>query len=70
MPKLDNIPIEIVRKVLRKVDRIVRDDELIENALDIVDKEILIKCIGIEEKLCIDARNIWKKLQRRRLKRS
>lgn len=70
VPKLDNIPIEIVRKVLRKVDRIVRDDELIENALDIVDREILIKCIGIEEKLCTDARNIWKKLQRRRLKRS
>ena len=70
VPKLDNIPIEIVRKVLRKVDRIVRDDELIENALDIVDKEILIKCIGIEEALCIDARAIWKKLRRRRLMRS
>lgn len=69
VPKLDNIPIETVRQVLKEVDRIVRDDEPIENALDIVDREILIKSIGIDKKLCIDARNIWKKLQRRRLKR-
>lgn len=60
---------EIVRQVLREVDRIVREDEPIENALDIVDKEILINGIGIEEALCKDARTIWKKLQRRRLKR-
>ena len=32
--------------------------------------EILINGIGIEEALCKDARTIWKKLQRRRLKRS
>lgn len=69
MPILDDIPIEIVRKVLRKVDQIVRDDEPIENALDIVDKEILINGIGIEEAWCIDVRTIWKKLQGRRLKR-
>jgi adenine-specific DNA-methyltransferase len=43
---------------------------LINRAWDIVDKEILINGIGIEEKLCIDARAICKKLQRRRLKRS
>ena len=70
MPKLDDIPIAIVRKVLRNVDQIVREDEPIENALDIVDKEILINSIGIEEALCKDVRTIWKKLQRRRLKRS
>ena len=69
VPKLDDIPIESVRKVLRKVDQIVREDEPIENALDIVDREILINSIGIEEALCKDARAIWKKLQRRRLKR-
>lgn len=69
VPILDDIPIEIVRQVLREVDLIVREDEPIENALDIVDKEILINGIGIEEALCKDARTIWKKLQRRRLKR-
>lgn len=69
VPKLDDIPIEIVRKVLRKVDQIVRNDEPIENALDIVDREILVNSIGIEEALCKNARTIWEKLQRRRLKR-
>lgn len=44
--------------------------ELKNRVWDIVDKEISINGIGIEEKLCTDARNIWKKLQRRRLKRS
>lgn len=44
--------------------------ELKNRAWDIVAKEISINGIGIEEKLCTDARNIWKKLQRRRLKRS
>lgn len=69
VPKLDDIPIEIVKKVLRKVDQIVRNDEPIENALDIVDREILVNSIGIEEALCKNARTIWEKLQRRRLKR-
>ena len=48
-----------------------RDQKELKNrAGDIVDKEISINGIGIEEKLCIDERAIWKKLQRRRLKRS
>lgn len=70
VPRLDNIPIGIVRQVLKEVDQIVRADESIEKALDMVDEEILINRVGIDEKLCTDARNIWKKLQRRRLKRS
>lgn len=69
VPKLDDISIEKVQQVLKEVDHIVRADEPIERALDIVDREILINSIGIEEKVCIDARTIWKKLQRRRLKR-
>ena len=69
VPKLDNIPIATVRQVLNEVDEIVRNDEAIENALDIVDREILTNYVGIDEDTCINARNIWKKLQRRRLKR-
>lgn len=69
IPKLDSIPIEIVRQTLKQVDSIIRNDEKIEDALDVVDQEILIKRIGIEETLCENARNIWKKLQRRRLSR-
>ena len=69
VPKLDDISIEKVQQVLKEVDRIERAEEPIERALDIVDREILINSIGIEENVCIEARSIWKKLQRRRLKR-
>lgn len=69
VPKLDDISIKKVQEVLKEVDHIVRADEPIERALDIVDREILINSIGIEENVCIDARSIWKKLRRRRLKR-
>lgn len=69
IPKLDSVPIEIVRAVLKKVDEIVRADDDIENALDLVDKEILVAEIGLKESLCKCARTIWKKLQARRLGR-
>lgn len=69
IPKLDSVPIEKVREVLGKVDSIVRAADDIEQALDIVDNEILIQVLGIESQKCKDARKIWKKMQRRRLKR-
>lgn len=69
VPKLDDIPINEVREMLKLVDRVVRKNESIEEALDIVDREILIKKLEISELLCTDARKIWKKLQSRRLKR-
>lgn len=69
IPKLDNVPIEKIREVLSRVDSIVRADEDIEKALDIVDGEILIDELGIDTAMCKEARNIWKKMQKRRLKR-
>lgn len=69
IPKLDSAPIETVREVLGSVDSIIRADEDIEKALDIVDNEILVSVLGIDSKMCKDARNIWKKMQARRLKR-
>lgn len=69
VPKLDEIPIEKVRNILGKVDQIVRKNYEIEEALDIVDKEILIDELQIRSAVCVDARRIWKKLQSRRLKR-
>ena len=69
VPKLDDIPIDRIKKILKRVDRIIRDGDSIEKALDIVDSEILINDLGISAKLCTDARGIWKKLQSRRLKR-
>jgi adenine-specific DNA-methyltransferase len=69
VPKLNDIPMDKIRKILKQVDQIVRNDDTIENALNIVDEEILIKDLGIPKELCNDARGIWKKLQSRRLKR-
>lgn len=69
IPNLDSIPIEKVRDVLRQVDEIVRKNENIEDALNLVDSEILVNDIGIEKSVCENFRNIWKKLQKRRLNR-
>lgn len=69
IPKLDSIPIGKVQNILRKVDEIVRKNNNIEDALNLVDSEILVKDIGIEKSVCENFRNIWKKLQKRRLNR-
>ena len=70
VPKVvDSVPIEKAREVLKEVDSIVRDGKDIELALDLVDNEILAAYLGIEEEICTATRKIWKKMQRRRLKR-
>lgn len=69
VPVLDNVPMEKVKEILKKVDEIVRRDKSIELALDLVDNEILVNGLGIEADICANARQIWKKMQRRRLKR-
>ena len=52
------------------MDAIVRDNEDIEKALDLVDQKLLVEVIGIEKEVCTTCRNIWKKMQKRRLGRS
>jgi adenine-specific DNA-methyltransferase len=69
VPKLDSVSIKKVREVLKEVDMIVRTEKDIENALDLVDEEILVSEIGIKDSVCKCARIIWKKLQTRRLGR-
>lgn len=69
VPILDNIPMDKIKICLKKVDQVVRTNDLIEKGLDIVDQEILIEELEIEPELCKAARGIWKKLQGRRLKR-
>ena len=69
LPVLDKIPLEQVREILYQVDEIVRKKEPIEKALDLVDREILVNGLGFEGEICVTARKIWKKMQRRRLKR-
>lgn len=69
VPNLDEIPIDVVRGLLIKIDEVVRREANIEQALDIVDNEILIGRLGINKTWCEEARNVWKKMQHRRLKR-
>ena len=53
----------------QEIDHVVRNDDDIEKALDLVDREVLIKLLGIEQEICSQCRVIWKKMQRRRLRR-
>ena len=69
LPVLDDIPMEQVQKILKQVDRMVRNQDAIEHVLDLVDQELLVDGLGMEEEVCMTARRIWKKMQRRRLKR-
>lgn len=69
VPVLDCVPLQKVREVLTEVDRFVRNDADIENALDLVDNEILVQHLHVDAVICRTMRNIWKKMQRRRLKR-
>lgn len=69
LPKLNDIDEEACRSLLKRIDAIVREDDDIEKALDIVDKEILVDVLGIETEWCEKCRAIWKKMQKRRLGR-
>ena len=69
VPRLDEVPMEQIRALLEQIDAIVRNKGDIEEALDIVDERILVDVLGIEKNACMDARRMWKKLQRRRLNR-
>jgi len=69
LPKIRIIDAEKKNYLLQKIDGIVRKNKDIEEALDIVDEEILVRQLGIEVSVCKQFRVIWKKLQKRRLGR-
>lgn len=70
VPKLDTVSSEKIRKTLKQIDEIVRKEKDIEEALNIVDMTILVDELEIDSQICMAAREIWKKMQKRRLKRS
>ena len=70
LPNLDNIKEEICNSLLKQIDKIVRENDDIEKALDIVDSEVLINFLGIDSEWCKECRVIWKKLRNRRIRRS
>ncbi len=75
--EMGNIMIPIIRdypvakkiKLVNEVDKIVRENGDIEDALDIVDEALLINYLGVSPEICKSCRIIWKKLQKRRLGR-
>lgn len=69
LPRIDGLDPIFRASLLERVDAVVRQNQDIEKALDIVDKSLLIDKLGIEPELCSQCRNIWKKLQLRRLGR-
>lgn len=70
IPKLEHIAPSKRNRLLNMVDFIVRTDSNIENALDLVDREILQDELGVSQNVCSKCRSIWKKLKTRRLGRS
>lgn len=69
LPILNGIDENICNDLLAKIDDVVRNDDNIEKALDLVDKEVLTSLLGIEQSVCETCRKIWKKMQKRRLGR-
>ena len=70
LPKIENIDLNLRDNILKEVDRIIRSNEDIEKALDLVDREVLADFLKIDSDICNRFRLIWKKMQKRRLKRS
>lgn len=69
LPIIDHIDENLKKDLLKQIDTIIRNDEDIEKALDLVDQKILVESLGIEKEVCSTCRNIWKKMQKRRLER-
>ena len=69
LPKIQKINSKLRDEVLKEIDKIVRSEKDIEEALDIVDNKILINELNIEPDWCKECRIIWRKLKRRRLRR-
>ena len=69
LPKIEHIDSNLRNSILEEVDRIIRSDENIEKALDLVDQEVLVNLLKIEPDICKHFRLIWKKMQKRRLGR-
>ena len=69
LPKVERVDPKLREKLLSYIDFVVRNGEDIEVALDVVDEELLVKKLGIDPEICRKCREIWEKLQRRRLRR-
>jgi len=69
VPKITSIKASLKRELLHYIDMIVRANDDIEKALDVVDRRLLVDTLGIDQEVCVKCREIWRKLQGRRLGR-
>jgi adenine-specific DNA-methyltransferase len=70
VPIVNGIDVALRDDLLEQIDGIIRRGDDVELALDLVDDKLLVGALGIETEICRKCRCIWRKLQRRRLKRS
>lgn len=69
LPKIQSLPPEKKSDIIHQIDNVIRNNQDVEQALDVGDKAI-IDLLDIDYDWCKQCRKIWKKLQHRRLKRS
>lgn len=69
LPIINSLNKSLREDLLNRLDSIIRNDEDIEKALDLVDQKLLVEVLGIEKEVCISCRKIWRKMQKRRLGR-
>lgn len=70
LPDLQRMEHKVVDDLLNTIDDHIRSKKDIEDLLDIIDRAVLIDCLGIEKDVINAFRGIWKKLMNRRLTRS
>jgi adenine-specific DNA-methyltransferase len=70
LPVVNGINVALRDELLNQVDAIIRNGDDVELALDLVDQRLLVYTLGIETEICRQCRDIWRKLQRRRLGRN
>ncbi|NMF06869.1 Eco57I restriction-modification methylase domain-containing protein [Clostridium beijerinckii] len=70
LPNIQDMDIDKVKYLLGIVDNTIRNNLPIDDMLDIIDKEVLVNHLGLDEKLSLKFRGIWKTLMRRRHSRS
>jgi len=70
LPIINGIPEDIKETMLSYIDLSLRNSTDIEIILDEVDRVVLVEYLGIQEETCTRFRQIWRKLNNRRLGRA
>ena len=69
LPKINDVDKAFRNDLLNRIDTLIRNDEDIDKVLELIDNKLLVEKLGIDKGTCDTCRKIWKKMQKRRLKR-